>query len=265
MVDRITPQTVEADAAEVLGLDGVYDRCPVVTESFTQWVLEDRFGGPRPEFEQAGVELVDDVGPYELMKLRLLNLSHQAIAYFGRLMDYQFVSDAIRDPLIADFVLGFMKADAAPSLPEVPGIDIGGYEQTLLRRFGNTAIKDTVARLASDASDRIPKWLVPLIRERLAVGADVAHSAAIIASWARFAQGVDERGKAIEVNDRRAEDVRNAARQQEYDRLAFLRQPSLFGTLVAEPRFTEPYLRTLNGLRDLGVRATLERLAAGQR
>ncbi|GAB3169259.1 mannitol dehydrogenase family protein [Myceligenerans halotolerans] len=260
MVDRITPVTTDADRELVKERIGVEDRWPVVAEPFFQWVLEDVFPLGRPEWADAGVQLVDDVEPYELMKLRLLNASHQAMAYFGYLAGHRYAHEATADPAIAALLLAYMEAEATPTLQPVPGIDLYDYRATLLARFGNPEVRDTLARLCMESSDRIPKWLVPVIRERLAAGGDVRLSAAVVASWARYAEGVDEDGRPIDVNDRLADILVSRARSQRSDPLAFLRDPSLFGDLVDEPRFTEPYLDVLGKLHTIGAAATLKRL-----
>jgi mannitol 2-dehydrogenase len=263
MVDRITPVTTDADRAEVEQRYGVADRWPVVCEPFTQWVLEDAFGDGRPPWEDAGVSLVDDVEPYELMKLRLLNAGHQALCYFGHLAGYRLVHDVAQDPLFADFLLDYMEQEGSPTLPPVPGMDLDAYRRELLTRFSNAQVKDTVARLCAESSDRIPTWLLPVVRENLAAGRPVRLSAAVVASWARYAEGVDEQGAPIEVVDRLSEPLRAAAARHADDPLAFLRDRSLFGDLVDEPRFVEPYTWALDSLHRVGARATLEALRPG--
>ncbi len=262
MVDRITPVTTDEDRAAVHERFGVDDRWPVVCEPFTQWVLEDRFGDGRPPWEDAGAQLVDDVEPYELMKLRLLNASHQALCYFGYLAGYRLVHDVAQDPLFAEFLLAYMEREGTPTLPPVPGIDLGGYRRELVERFSNAHVRDTVARLCAESSDRIPTWLVPVVRHNLAHGGEVHRSAAVIASWARYAEGVDEKGEPIDVVDRLAGPLGEAAARYEQDPLAFLRDRTLFGDLVDEPRFVEPYGEALELLHRTGARATLEALAA---
>jgi mannitol 2-dehydrogenase len=186
MVDRITPATTDEDREEVRQRFGVDDGWPVVCEPFAQWVLEDRFSLGRPPLEDAGVQLVEDVEPYELMKLRLLNASHQALAYFGYLAGYRLVHEAAQDPLLQRLLLGYMEEEATPTLRPVPGIDLGEYRENLIVRFSNPAVRDTLARLAFDGSERIPKWLLPVIRENLATGGEIRRSAAVVASWARY-------------------------------------------------------------------------------
>lgn len=264
MVDRITPVTTDADRENVLADTGRVDAWPVVCEPFFQWVLEDHFvpgpdGAPgRPAFEKAGVQLVEDVEPYELMKLRLLNASHQALCYPGRLAGLEYAHEVCSDPLYVAYLLAYMELEATPTLREVPGVDLDDYRRTLIERFANPEIRDTLARLCAEASDRIPKWLVPVIRENLEAGRPVELSATIVASWARYAEGADENGRPFEIVDPRRDAVIEAASHHDEDELSFLRNEELFGDLVQQEAFREPYLRALRGFRSRGARATLE-------
>jgi mannitol 2-dehydrogenase len=261
MVDRITPVTTDEDRAQISQRFGVEDAWPVVCEPFTQWALEDKFTAGRPPFEDVGVQVVPDVVPYELMKLRLLNASHQALCYFGYLAGYRLVHEVAQDQLFANFLLDYMNREATPTLAPVPGIDLDAYKLKLIERFSNAGVRDTVARLCARSSERIPSWLVPVIRENLAAGRDVRLSAAVVASWARYAEGVDEHGEPITVVDRLADTVQRLAAQQRDDPLAFVKNRELFGDLATEQGFTEPYLNALNSLHSKGSRATLKALA----
>jgi mannitol 2-dehydrogenase len=257
MVDRITPATTDGDIAEVRERFGIDDAWPVVCEPYTQWVLEDAFAAGRPPYEDAGVQIVDDVAPYELMKLRLLNAGHQAIAYFGHLCGYRFVHEAAQDPLFRGLLAGYMDDEATPTLEPVPGVDLPAYKRTLIERFSNPEVRDTIARLCAESSDRIPKWLLPVIRHQLATGGEITRSAAIVASWARYAEGVDEQGRPIEVVDRLAERLTESARRQREDPDAFLANRDVFGDLADDPRFAAAYRSTLRALHEHGARATL--------
>ncbi|NUW31815.1 mannitol dehydrogenase family protein [Nonomuraea sp. SMC257] len=261
MVDRITPVTTDEDRESVARQFGVGDAWPVVCEPFTQWALEDRFPAGRPPLEEAGVQVVADVEPYELMKLRLLNAGHQALCYFGHLMGHRYVHEAASEPAIAAFLLGYMDAEATPTLRPVPGVDLDAYKRTLIERFSNPEVRDTVARLCAESSDRIPKWLLPVVRERLAAGGAVGRAAAVVASWARYAEGVDERGEPITVVDRLADRLTAIARTQRERPTAFIENRELFGDLADDKRFVEPYLRALASLHARGARATVEELA----
>jgi len=156
MVDRIVPATSEADRAAVEARLGVSDAWPVMTEPFTQWVIEDRFGDGRPRFEDAGAELVADVAPYELMKLRLLNGSHSTIAYLGYLAGYETVSDVMADPAFVRLVQGLMDEEVTPTLALPPGADLAGYKRSLLERFANPALKHRTWQIAMDGSQKLP-------------------------------------------------------------------------------------------------------------
>lgn len=261
MVDRITPVTAEEDRAMVREGYGIDDAWPVVCEDFLQWVIEDDFPAGRPAFEEAGAQLVAEVEPYELMKLRLLNCSHQAIAYLGLLLGHTYAHEAVADEQLAQFTRRlYMDKEGTPTVPEVPGVDLESYKDQLMERFGNAHVRDTLARLAAESSDRIPTWLVPVIRENLAAGRDVSVSAAIVASWARYAEGTGENGEQWPVVDRLRERVMAAAAKHEEDVLAFLRDRELFGDLAERPAFTEPYAKALVTLREQGARALLGEL-----
>jgi mannitol 2-dehydrogenase len=260
MVDRITPVTTPDVIENLAEQDGVEDRWPVVAEPFTSWALEDHFVDGRPPYEDVGVLTVDDVTPYELMKLRLLNAGHQGLCYFAHLMGYRLVADACSDPLIADLLIRYWDSEATPTLLPVPGIDLPAFKRTAIERFANPGVRDTVARLCADSSDRIPKWLVPVIRKNLENDGDVRLSAAIVASWARYAEGVDEQGEPIEVVDQLKDQLIPLARSQKDNPLAFIENTALFGDLAQQPRFVEAYTWALDSLHRDGATATLEAL-----
>ena len=260
MVDRITPATTDADRAELHARTGLHDRRPVVCEPFAQWVLEDAFAAGRPPYEAAGVQVVDDVEPYERMKLRLLDASHQGLAYFAHLCGCRRVHEAAADPLFRAFLRGYMDEEATPTLEPVPGVDLDDYKAALLQRFANPEIRDTVARLCAEGSDRIAKWLLPVVRDQLARGGEVRRSAAIVASWARYAEGVDEQGEPIEIVDRRRDALMPSARRQRSEPDALLAHRELFGDLLEHARFADAYRTALASLHERGARATLEAL-----
>ena len=263
MVDRITPVTTPDVIATLSEVDGIEDQWPVVAEPFTSWALEDDFVDGRPPYEDVGVLTVADVTPYELMKLRLLNAGHQGLCYFAYLLGYRLVHDAASDPLIADFLTEYWDSEATPTLLPVPGIDLPAFKRTAIERFANPGVRDTVARLCADSSDRIPKWLVPVIRTNLETGGPIRLSAAIVASWARYAEAVDEQGEPIEVVDQLKDELIPIAQSQKDNPLAFIENEALFGDLAQQPRFVEAYTWALDSLHKDGARATLEALRNG--
>ncbi|HEY6762898.1 MAG TPA: mannitol dehydrogenase family protein [Baekduia sp.] len=240
MVDRITPATTDADRDEVRERYGIEDRWPVVCEPFAQWVLEDAFSDGRPPLEDAGVQLVADVEPYETMKLRLLNAGHQALGHLGALAGHRLVHEAADDPPLARFLRRYMDDEATPTLAPVPGIDLEDYKSTLVARFRNREISDTLDRLRTDASDRIAQFVLPVIRDRLAAGGDVTCAAAIVAAWAR---GLEDPAVAAVPDRQGTPDPRR-----------------LLGELADHPSFAGAYASALDALRERGVRATLHGL-----
>ena len=140
----------------------------------------------------------------------------------------------------------------------MPGVDLEAYKSELISRFQNPEVRDTVPRLCAESSDRIPKWLLPVVHDLLAQGKKVDLSAAIVASWARYAEGVDEQGNPIVVVDPLRDELVPIAQSQLEDPTAFIANRALFGDLVDVPEFREPYLATLAKLHADGARATQE-------
>jgi mannitol 2-dehydrogenase len=201
------------------------------------------------------------VEPYELMKLRMLNAGHQALCYPGYLVGYRLVHDVTSDPLFAQFLLDYMRTEAIPTLKPVPGVDLQSYARELISRFANPEVRDTVARLCANTSDLIPKFLLPVIRNQLAAGRSIVRSVAVIAFWARYAEGVDEQGESYDIDDALEPRLRAAAARQRHDPTAFLEDNrSLFGELVDDPTFTGLYVALLRSVHERGVRATLAAL-----
>jgi fructuronate reductase len=200
MVDRIVPATTDADRELVLQEMGVRDAWPVVTEPFTQWVIEDRFPTGRPPLEVVGAQLVADVRPFELMKLRMLNGSHSTIAYLGYLGGYAYVSDAIADPAICSLIHGLMTDEVIDTLPN-DFCDLRAYRDALLERFRNPALRHRTWQIAMDGSQKLPQRLLGTIRDRLARNLPVTRATLGVAAWIRYVTGVDERGGRIDVKD----------------------------------------------------------------
>lgn len=257
MVDRITPVTTDEDISELAGDYGVADRWPVICEPFRQWVLEDHFPAGRPAWEEVGVQMVADVTPYESMKLHLLNGSHQVIAYFGMLAGYCYVHEAAHDPTFTHFLLDYMIEEVTPVLAPVPGVDLNAYRRTLIDRLSNPMIRDTLARIGAETSDRIPKFVLPVIRKQLAAGGEIRRGAAVIASWARYVEGKDDQGRPLEIVDRLKDRLLAAADNTNPE--AFIADQSLFGDLADQPRFVAAYREALASLHAVGAIETMKR------
>lgn len=182
MIDRIVPATKDADRDALAARLGVRDEAMVKAEPFTQWVVEDHFAGARPPLDQVGVRIVDDVRPFELAKLRMLNGSHSLIAYTGLLRGHVTVDAAIADPFIRSLVDRLM-VEAAATLPAVPGLDPADYAQQLIDRFANPALDHRLAQIAMDGSQKLPQRLIGTIADQLRNGAQADASATGVAAW----------------------------------------------------------------------------------
>jgi D-arabinitol 4-dehydrogenase len=187
MVDRITPRPSAELHERVKAATGVDDGAPVGAESFIQWVIADDFCNGRPAFEAVGVEMVASVAPYEEAKIRILNASHSCIAWAGTLVGYDFIHQGTHDAVICGFAHDYVSADVIPCLTPSP-IDLGAYRDTVLARFGNPAIRDTNQRVAMDGFSKIPGFITPTIRERLAKNESIAAVAMLPALFLAYLQ-----------------------------------------------------------------------------
>ena len=191
MVDRIVPATTDTDRAELAEQIGLVDEAAVMTEAFSQWVIEDRFAGPRPRWEAVGAEIVGDVRPYETAKLRMLNGAHSALAYIGLRQGHTFVHQAIGDPAIRPLIERLMREEAAPTILTAPGQDLEQYASALLERFANPALKHRLSQIAMDGSQKIPqRWLETLAANRQN-GRDCPAILTAIACWIAHLRGAN--------------------------------------------------------------------------
>lgn len=189
MVDRIVPATTEADKKALAMEIGCRDEAVVVTEPFRQWVIEDKFAGPRPRWESGGAQFVADVGPYEIAKLRMLNGAHSALAYLGLLRGHDFVHQAIADSAIRPIIERLMRVEAAATLDIAAGLNTSVYADALLTRFANSALPHRLAQIAMDGSQKIPqRWLEPLALNR-AAGRECPATLQALAAWVLHIRG----------------------------------------------------------------------------
>ncbi len=258
MVDRIVPASTDADREVVAARLGLDDAWPVVAEPFRQWVIEDHFPAGRPRFEEAGAELVADAGPYETMKLRLLNGAHSTLAYLGYLAGHETVAAAIAAPGFAPFVLGLMDEEVTPTLSVPSSTDLAAYKAALLRRFANPALKHRTWQIAMDGSQKLPQRLLATTRARLAAGAPIRRLALAVAGWMRYVTGLDERGQPIEVRDPLAGRLRAVADaagpNAETLAASLLSVREIFDAdLPADPRFVGAVQQALSDLYRYGA------------
>jgi len=242
MVDRITPVTTEKDI-ETLEQDyDIKDAWPVTCEPFLQWVVEDKFSNGRPPFEKVGVQFVPDVGPYEKMKLRLLNAGHSVLGLLGALHGHPTINACVEDELFANYLRAFLDEEATPILGDIKGINLTDYKSSLIERFANPNIKDSISRICSESSAKLPKFLIATIHENLATGGSIKFATLVLAAWCYYSdKQVDQNGQPLEIIDAMQAKLHDAAKETANDSLAFLRLESLFGGLVQNERFTACY------------------------
>src|SRR5258708_4242928 len=258
VVDAIPPATPDEHRALVREQFGIEDGWPVMTESFRQWVIEDDFVEGRPAWEQVGAQFTSDVLPYEKMKLRLLNASHQAICYVGMLQGYEFAHEAMADQRITKLMRLMMDIEVTPLLPEVPGIDLDEYKNTLIERFANPAIRDQLGRLGTEGSARIPKFVLPSVTEQLQRGGPIKLLSLTVASWFRYLSGKDDTGKPMPMNDPMLDQLRDAANAGGKDPRRLLAMRQLFSEeLARNQRFVQHLAHAPASFYDKGTAATL--------
>lgn len=249
MVDRITPVTTPADLEYLQREFGLQDKWPVTCEPFCQWVIEDDFSHGRPAWETVGAQFVPDVTPYEKMKIRLLNAGHSVLGILGSIDGHSTIDDCIADPLFATYLRRFMDVEVTPVLDPVEGIDLEAYKASLIERFGNTHIKDNLARICLESSSKLPVFLIPTINENLAKGGSTEYGALVIGAWCFYSdKHTSKDGVPLEVVDEMKAELHAAAAGTRKDKLSFLRVRAVFGNLSENQAFTDEYVRTIDAL-----------------
>ena len=254
MVDRVTPKTTEADRVYLAEILGIKDKCPVVCEPFIQWVLEDEFSQGAPEWTKVGVEVVPNVGPYELMKLRLLNGAHSEMGYLGYLAGYQYIHEVVTDPVINEYIRIMNREEVIPLLPKINGVDFGEYSLSVLERFSNPAIKDQVSRICLMGSGKMPKYVLPSIVEHLAKNDGKYELLTLgVAGWFRYLTGLDMNGKEFKIEDVMAPTLIDAARKGGRNPGPLLNIKTLFGIELRENKeFVQKLTQALELVSDKG-------------
>ncbi|ATJ91287.1 NADH-ubiquinone oxidoreductase subunit 6 [Acetobacter senegalensis] len=260
MVDRITPSVSSADVTRLDELSGVADKMPLFAEDFTQWVVEDNFCAGRPELEAVGVEFTNDVGPYEQVKLRMLNASHSMLALPGLLMDYQTVPDAMGDTSLVTLLEQFLAQDASPFITPPKGVSLEGYAHQVLHRFRNPAVGDQLLRIASDSASKLPVFLTDTVKGVLGANKDHRRLAFGVACFLEYLRGETESHKSYTLSEPGLPDAAKALALED-DLAAGLRMPVFAGWgLDAYPAFTKDVVALRTSMREHGVRHTLKNL-----
>jgi mannitol 2-dehydrogenase len=258
MVDRITPQTTDADRAWLRETVGIEDGWPVVAEPFRQWVLEDEFALSRPRFEEVGVLFSDRVRDWEQYKLRLLNGTHTCMAYLSALAGVVYVDEAIATPPLRRFLERFLFDEAIPTLEEITGHPREEYATTVLARFGSTGIRDQIARVCIDGTAKFPLFVIPTIERQLERGGPVECGALALAGWARYLATTPETERAPDTS---GEHSASYAKRAMADPVAFLDLDTVFPPALRDSeRFRDRFAASARGLAADGPIGAVEAL-----
>ncbi|MCH4267872.1 MAG: mannitol dehydrogenase family protein [Brevundimonas sp.] len=256
MIDRIVPATTAEDVVRLTARLGVEDQGMVKAEPFTQWVIEDRFAGERPDFAALGVQLTDAVEPWEDAKLRLLNGAHSAVAYLGALSGHEHVHEAVAVPAFRAYVEALWD-EAQTTLNPPPGLDVAAYRAELMARFSNSALMHRTRQIAMDGSQKLPQRLLAGAAERLAADQGIEAMALGVAAWMRWQEGVTEQGETVVVDDplaSRTAELIEASETDEAQVRALLGLSAVFpASLAEEPRFVEAATAAFLALREHGA------------
>ncbi|WP_375688287.1 mannitol dehydrogenase family protein [Pseudooceanicola sp. LIPI14-2-Ac024] len=261
MVDRIVPATKPEDLARVAAATGHHDAFPVIHEPFRQWVVEDDFvDGQRPDLGAVGVELVADVAPFELMKLRMLNGTHSPLAYLGYLAGHETIADCAADPVFAGFVRHLWTREIIPVLTPPPGTDLHNYAAALLERYRNPAIRHRTWQIAMDGSQKLPQRILGTLSEAQTPCPGLCLA---VAGWMCYVGGTDETGQPIDVRDPFAAELRRLSDRGETPAgkvAALLSLQAVFSEDVAA-KIAAPVTAAYETLVAKGARAAAQEIA----
>ena len=261
MVDRIVPATTAADKEQLEVSCGYRDEAPVLHEPFCQWVIEDNFvDGKRPAFERAkGVHMVDDVAPFELMKVRMLNGTHSSLAYLGYLAGYETISQTIRDPAFRQFVQRVWNEEIIPTITPPDGVDLHDYARELLDRYSNSAIKHRTWQIAMDGSQKLPQRILGTIADNRNAERSCDGLILAVAAWMRYVGGLDEKGDPIDVRDPLSEKLHtlsDAGKDPDEKVANLLSVQEIFGPVV-DDSFKDNLTRAYRALVADGAQASV--------
>ena len=258
VVDCITPETTQREIDLVETEFGIKDKVPVACEPFRQWIIEDHFPQGRPSLEKVGVKFVDDATPYELLKLRVLNGGHCALAFASVFLGHEYVHEAMDDARITAFLKKIIAEDIIPVLPAIPDVCFKEYSNKTLGRFSNSNICDTISRLCSDTSNRLPKFILPSVLDNLALGRQTSGLALVVALWCYYCELSNNVDSGIKLNDPQATLLMKKAVESKNTPLCFLQIESIFGSLSDNSSFALEFENALNDIRSKGVAYVIE-------
>jgi len=258
MVDRITPMASQSDINFIKEEYGYEDLRPVFCEPFTQWILEDNFCNERPSLEDVGVMFVKDIEPYELMKIRLLNGSHACMSSVSALLNIEYVHEGLENDLVKPFLDIIMKNEVIPVLRDIVDMDLDKYYQSVLTRFSNPYIADTITRIAMDNSNKQPKFVIDSIKDGIKNGTNINGLTLACALWCRYSTGSNDEGRTLDINDPREDLLKETALKAKDNPKLFLELEEIYGDLAQNEEFVKLFSTYLNNIWENGVATTVK-------
>lgn len=259
MVDRITPGTTPAQGQYIKDKYGYEDASAIFCEPFRQWVVEDKFVAGRPSFEKLeNFKFVEDVAPFELMKIRILNGGHASLCYPAALLGVPYVHNAMEHPTIGPFLDALERNEIIPTVPPVPDTCLQDYWKLISKRFSNPTINDTIGRICFDGASRQPKFIVPVARDALKKGCRVDGLALVSAMWCRYCQGKTEAGEDIAPNDPQWDRLQSIAQQAATEPTAWLQMSDVYGDVGRDPAFIAAFSHALKKIEADGAEAAMQ-------
>ncbi|MBP0903198.1 mannitol dehydrogenase family protein [Mariniflexile gromovii] len=257
MVDRITPLTQPQDIDALKQDFLIEDRWPVICGSFSSWIIEDNFLNERPQWEKVGVQFVKNIEPYENMKLQLLNAGHTILGILGTLNGYKTVHEAANDEDFIGFLKGYMDEEVMPTLVPVKNLSIEDYKTTLITRFKNPHINDSLSRICTESSAKIPAFILPTVKKQLLKDKTIDRAAFVVAAWCKYNDGVDDMDNSYNIIDSISNKLIRAAALSHQNPIKFLEIESIFKDLNTNEVFTKKYTEYLSYIREHSIKESV--------
>lgn len=258
MVDRITPVSTLEDKRLLAETHALKDDCLVVSELFFQWVVEKKFAGDFPPLNLVGVEFADDVKPYEVMKLGILNGGHSLIGFLGDALGYNFIHDAVKDPYISSLLDRYVLQEVVPTLTPIEGADFRLYYQQVKNRFANAMIQDSIARIISGSSAKIPKFVNPIIQKQIVGRKKYIIAALLIATWWKYLHECVSKNRIEEIQDNMRETWIDVFRDSRSSSKRFIETYAVFGDLSKHKNFARIYEQFIKLIQADGIKKACE-------
>ena len=254
MVDRINPITSSIDRNALKQDFAIDDQWPVIVEPYSQWVIENKFVHETPAWEQVGVQYTDAIGPFENLKLQLLNASHTILGILGSLHGYKTVYEAASDVDFLTFLQSFLDEEVSPTLVDSSAAAIDAYKKSILTRFQNSHINDQLFRICQESSAKVPLFILSTVKAQLLSNKKIKKAAFIIAAWSKYNDGIDDHGNSYEIIDTMSGTLIRTAALSIQNPMKFIEIKAIFDDLAQHTEFSNAYLAAVEKIRSREIK-----------